>query len=486
MKFKDIHKLLLVNFKYNDSGQIKIYNKDIFSYPKNKKTKFMFWENHTIIDKYNIDMYIEDILTNKQYKNTKIIHPYLFLLSWDKIKNYFNKKYCKSSKCYELIPKYPHLNWSLQTKEILKIIQVIFSNKLFQKYFYNYYKYLSSEEGIIIHESFHKPSNEKTRFITFQLHISKKTYIFLEINNIPHNKEFNNNNSIEIFNKTNTIPIIYNPNKEDMTNIIPKIYQEFANAIYTIDDLDGIKFYLIMLCNTDPEFTEFIIENYNNKYIYIKDIQELLENIYEMKHFSRYIKQLFKDNYILEDEIIYHGIDILSGKVLYSTLDKIFMKLDKKYFKNKNIPVHFCNQYSIIKNNFIKLLNTKLNHSNKYLNIILQDRQDIIQKYNSIKPVNNIIQDQNMYFYNNLSKDIIKKIKTDLSIELHPTYMFLVRQENNYVDKNTFKKISKEVYHESEESGKFICNYRILKNSEWENISKLLNDEQDETTTEEI
>ena len=69
---------------------------------------------------------------------------------------------------------------------------------------------------------------------------------------------------------------------------------------------------------------------------------------------------------------------------------------------------------------------------------------------------------------------IDKIIKNKLDIELHPKYIFLVRKNGYYIDFNTFKKITKSVYDNSEESSTKICNYRFIKKDEWDEIKLFL------------
>lgn len=487
MRMKHLHKLLLNNFKHND-GHLKIYSKNIFSYPKNKKTKNMLWESHTIVPKYNIDLFVEELLTQKQYKNTKVIHPYLIGLSWDVIKVHFNKKYCKSSECYELIPK-DKINFKIQTRESIKIISCILGNKIFKEYFEDYYNYLSSEDGIIIEENVYIPDKEKTRFIDFKLYLSKKINIMIEINEKHHDKKLDNNRAIEIFSRTATMPILYYQNEQDMTNLLPKIYREFSYAISKINKIDGLRFHLILVDNLNPDFVDFIIDNVHKNRIEIKDIQEFLQYKYNMKNFSKYIKQLIADNYIHEDEIEYSGTNVLLGNVNISAMDKIFMRLDNKYFKDKTIPSLFCSQYSLIKNKYIKVLTAQLEHRDRHFKIIFKNRNELVEKYTALKPINSIIQEQNSYLYNNISNDIRNHIKKITNIELHPNYMFLVRQDGYFLDGLTFKKISRAVYHETEETSTNICNYRIIKQEEWNSVKNIIDakifDSETETETEE-
>lgn len=467
------YKLLLDKFNYDiNTNQLKIYNKQIFNYPNNHISKSLQFDSHTVINKYTIDNYINSILTDKKYKNCKLIHPYLLGLAWDKIKNNFRKKHCLTSKCYELNLKSESkkLNFHVYTRELIKIIMTLLSITRLKEHFNEYYNYLLSDKGILIEEKYLE--NNK-RCFDIKIFFDEKIYLILKF--VDDNKELDKNKNIDYLLKNNTIPIYYNYEKQDMTNLIPKILKEFCYAIAKKDIFQAVKFHLIMIDNLEPFFVNFSVDNYKNNNIDMTEIKETLEEV-GMERVSKFIKTLMVDGLLTDEDIEYEGKDILNGTISDYGCDIIFMRLDNKYFKTKeNIAHLLCRQYSIIKQKYIFTIKNLLLHNQNHYKLILENRNKIYQLYENIEPVNNIVIEMNQIFYQIVSEETREEIKEKLEIELHPKYMFLVRQNGSYMDGNNFKKITKKIYHATEESSNNICNYRWMKLDEWEDLKDYLN-----------
>lgn len=469
---KDQSNIILKYFKHDSiRNTIKIYDKTMFLYPKRKKTKSMFWENHNIIDINTIINYIKDLIEDPKYSNVKIIHPFLFLISWNKINKYFVKKRCISSNLYEIIPKVEYknkINYTLQTREILKIISLFMNNKLFINEFNEFFSYLCSEKGIIIQEFY---TQDKHKYINIKIAFSNKIFVYLQINN-----HIQSQYSIDIFLQNGIMPIQYFTEKQDMTNLLPLLLQEFTFSIAKKNIQQAIKFHLIMIDHIEPYWAKFSIDNIDQDKIYITDIKDILE-LYGMNKITKYIKTLIINNILEEDEhIFYNNTDVLKGYVSQIGLDIIFMRLDNKYFQNThNFSSNICTQYSIIKQKYFKTLKNILSHQNKYFNIILENRNKLFKLYENIKPINPIIHEMIELFYKLISSETRQEIYKTLNIELHTTFIFLVRQEGKYIDLNTFKKISKYEYHKNEESSSYICNFRWITTEEWILIKEFIN-----------
>lgn len=474
ISMKRFSKIILEHFSYNQStDQIKLIDKNIFQYPKTKDTKLLFWSNHNIIKKNSIVKFVEELLTSKRYSTCRVIHPYLLALSWNNIKDKFKKKYCESSECYELVPKSDDINFRIQTRECLKIIQKFISLNNFEDHFEQYYNYLLSPKGITVEEIVSINELGKNRYIDIKLSFSDKISIYLEINEKHHDKLKDNNRAIEIFSRTGTMPILYYQNEQDMTNLMPQILKEFAFAISKKDKTQAIKFYLIMIDKLDPFFVNMCLDYHNSDEIKISEINTLLAT-YGMKNFKKYIKSLIKNN-LLDDTIDYEDNNYMDGTVTPTGLDIIFMRLNPEDFANETIAFHMCKQYSQIKQKYINTLQNILDHNDYHFQTIFENRNKLASLYKDISPINNIVEDMLTISYQYINEDSIKYIKTKLNIELHPTYMFLVRQNGRYIDGKTFKKISKATYHATEETSSNITNYRWIKKDEWEKIKEILN-----------
>ena len=477
----DQMKLIQKQFGYNqDANTIRISDKTMFKYPSHKQTKGMFWENHNIINKELVDSYVIDLLTSDSYKNVRVIHPHLFFISYDKIKKFFVKKRCHTSFCYELKLKDEYLgkcNYKIQTRETLKITGLFLNNELFQNEFPEYFSYFFGEKGVSVEEIITVSHLKKNRYIDIKLSFSDKIYIYVEINEKHHSREKDEERAIEIFSKTGTMPVQYYQDTQDMTNILPSLLKEFAFAISKKDILQGLKFYLIMIDNLDPYWVKFSIDNMEEDKIPVSDIQEILE-LCGMSRTSKYIKTLISQGTLDDENISYSGKDVLNGYVTPIGCDIIFMRLENKYFPETdeiNYACHMSKQYSIVKQKYFTTLKNLLSHQNKHFEIIHQNRNELVKLYQEIKPINSIIHEMNDIFYKLVSTDTRKEITKEFKIQLHPTYMFLVRQEGRYINLNTFKKISKAEYHKNEESATNICNYRCITQEEWESIKELLN-----------
>lgn len=476
-----LYKRLLKNFSFQEkTNQLKIYHKNMFNYPKNQNSMAMKFENHTIINKNDIDRTVEKMLTSSNFKNCRVIHPYLLGLSWNNIKGYFNKKYCKSSQCYEIIPKKEYektINYRSQTRETIKIVCLLLENKLLKNNFPEYYNYLFSDRGITVEEKIDIKVPDKKRYIDIKFSFDEKINIFIEINEKHHDKARDKDRAIEIFSKTNTMPIMYYQEEEDMTNLMPKIYLEFCYAIAKTDILQALKFYLIIIDNLDPFFVNFAVDNMTAKRIEVSEINDTLKET-GMTQTSKYIKTLLIDGLLDDDDIDYEGQDVMSGNVSPIGCDLIFMRLENKYFKGyekQNLAQHLCKQYAIIKQKYFKTLQSLLTHQQNHFKIIYKSRNELEQLYQEIKPVNLIIQEMVEILYPLLDQEKIKEINQELEIELHPKHLFLVRQDNNYIESTTFKKITKKKYHETEETSNNIVNYRWMKLEEWELIKEIIN-----------
>lgn len=474
-------KLIRKQFGFNeDNNTIRISDKTIFKYPSHKETKYMFWENHNIIDKNKIDSYILDLLTSIKYKNVRVIHPFLFLISWNIIKKYFVRKKCYTSNCYEIKLKDEYINkinYKIQTRETLKIIGLFMNEPLFKNEFPEYFSYFFGENGVSVEEIITISEFKTNRYIDLKLSFSNKIYIFVEINEKHNSRNKNDERAIQIFSQTGTMPIQYYHDTQDMTNILPFLLKEFAFAISRKNLNQGLKFFLIMVDKLDPYWVKFSVDNFNEDKIPVSDIQEILD-LCGMTRFSKYIKTLIYEGTLDDDNITYKDKDVIKGYVTQIGCDIIFMRLQNKYFPNNdeiNFAVHFSKQYSIIKKKYFNTMKSILSHQNKYFQIIHKNRNQLVKLYQEIKPINSIIHEMNELLYQNISYKIINQIKKEFKIELHPTYMFLVRQEGKYININNFKKISKTEYHKNEESSSNICNYRWITKEEWESIKHFIN-----------
>lgn len=490
IKTNNISKIIKKSFScIDDPTSIKVFDKTIFSYPKHKKLKKMFWNNHNIINIELIEKLTDELLTESKYKGVKIIHPYLILLSWNYIKKYFVKKYCESTICYEINPKIEYadkLNYYTQTRETLKITSILITNNLFKNEFPDYYSYLIGEKGISIQENINTSQLKKTRQVDIKLFFDDKIYIFLKIND-SQQKQTDYTRATEIFNKTGTMPILYYYDKQDMSNLIPKIYREFAYAISKVDINRALKFYLIIINNLNPIWVKFCVDNLNEEQIPISDITDILE-IYGMKNknMSKYIKKLIHSGVLDEDNITYKKNKVLQGYVSQIGCDIIFMRLENKYFSNQNdnYAAEMCKLYSIVKQKYFKTLKGLLTHQQKHFKTIYNNRNDIAKLYDDIKPINNIVHEMNYLFYDMISDETRKEIKKVIGIELHHTFMFLVKQENKFIDKQTFKKVTKADYQTAEETSSYICNHRWITDEEWGEVKELLEKKIIETETE--
>ncbi|ADO67247.1 hypothetical protein crov214 [Cafeteria roenbergensis virus] len=481
LSIKKLHKLLLKKFSYNSStGQLKIYHKNIFNYPKNNKSKGLKFEIHNNIKKDDIDNYVIEMLTSNSYKNCRVIHPYLIGLSWFNVKTFLKVKKCLSSDCNEVVPK-TNLNQSLnyrhQTRETLKIICILLGNKLFEENFPEYYNFLLSDKGVTVEEKINVnlPDNLTKRWVDIKLSFDDKISIYLEINEKHHDKEKDMKRAIEIFTKTNTMPLLYYQDEEDMTNLIPRIYLEICYAIANVDIHQALKFYLIIIDKLDPTFVNFSIDNINYKKIPVNQICLTLKQA-GMTLASKYIKTLIIDGLLQEDDIEYEGTNVLEGTVSQTGCDIIFMRLDNKFFKgleSHNLATHLCKQYALIKQKYFKTLKTMLAHQQNHFKIIFKNRNELEHMFQEIKPVNQIIMEMNEMLYINCNITLLQKIKEEFDIELHPKYLFLVREEGKYLNNRTFKKITKAKYHETEETSNNIVNYRWIKQEEWDTIKTL-------------
>lgn len=477
LSIKKLHKTILKRLSYNDTtGQLKIYHKNMFNYPKNHKSKKFKFESHNNIKIDTIISYVQEMLTSKSYKNCNIIHPYLFGIAWTDIKKNFKVKKCESSQCNEVVLREDYntklLNYKPHTRELLKITCLLLGNKLIETYFSEYYNYLLSDKGITIEEKIHVPY----KWIDIKLSFNDKINICVKINDKHQDKIKEQQQAIEIFNKTNTMPILYYYDTEDMTNIMPKIYLEFCYAIAKTDIYQALKFYLIIIDKLEPFFVNFSINNINSKRINISDITDTLKEA-GMTNISKYIKILIIEGLLGEDDIYYEDKDVLNGNVSQIGCDIIFMRLTNKFFpglEKENIAAHLCKQYAIIKQKYFKTLKDLLSHQQKHFQIIFKNRNELDKKYHDIKPMKLIIQEMVEYLYINFNNnEFIQNIKKELNLELHPKYFFLVREEGKYMDGINFKKISKKKYHETEETSNNIINYRWIKQEEWEEIKNL-------------
>lgn len=114
-----------------------------------------------------------------------------------------------------------------------------------------------------------------------------------------------------------------------------------------------------------------------------------------------------------------------------------------------------------------------LAHQQNHFKIIFKNRNELEHLFQEIKPVNQIIMEMNEMLYINCNITLLQKIKEEFDIELHPKYLFLVREEGKYLNNRTFKKITKAKYHETEETSNNIVNYRWIKQEEWDTIKTL-------------
>ena len=478
---KKLHRLLLDKLSYNpNTGELKIYHKNIFNYPKNNKSKGFRFETHNNIKKDDIDRYVTEMLTSNSYKNCRVIHPYLIGLSWLSIKKLFRVKKCESSQCNEVVPKKDleqPLNYRIQTRETLKIVCLLLGNKLFEDNFPEYYNYLLSDKGITVEEkvNINLPDNSKKRWVDIKFSFDDKICVYIEINEKHHDKVQDEKRAIEIFAKTNTMPLLYYQDEEDMTNLLPRMYLEICYAIARVDVYQALKFYLIIIDKLDPTFVNFSIDNMNKKRIAIQQIYLTLQQA-GMSLASKYIKSLIVNGLLDEDDIEYEGKDVLNGNVSQTGCDIIFMRLENKFFKGyekHNLATHLCKQYAIIKQKYFKTLKTMLTHQQNHFKIIFENRNKLEKLYHEIKPLNPILHEMLEYLYIHHNQEIISQIKEEFDIEIHQKYFFLVRQKGRYIDNRTFKKISKAKYHETEETSNNIVNYRWMKPEEWENIKTL-------------
>jgi len=481
LSMKKLNRLLLNKLCYNiDTGQLKIYYKNMFNHPKNKKSKGFRFESHNNIKKNTIVNYVNEMLISKSYKDCKVIHPYLFSIAWPEIKKFFKVKKTESSFCNEVVPKSEfsqNINYRIQTRETLKITSLILGNKLIEDNFPDYYNYLFSDRGITVEERIdvNIPDVSRKRWVDIKFSFSEKINIYLEINEKHHDKIKDKLRAIEIFSRTNSMPIMYYQDEEDMTNLIPKIYLEMCYAIAKVDTLQALKFYLIVIDKLNPTFVNFSIDNMNSKRIEIQDIYDILK-IYGMKNIKSYISELIKKNLLDEDNIDYEGKDLIGGNVSQIGCDIIFMRLENKYFKDLDkqcLASELCKQYSIIKQKYFKTLKVLLNHQQNHFKIIFENRNELENLYKNIKPINPMIHEMLEILFLNNNEELRDNIKLNFEFEVHPRYFFLIREEGKYIDNRTFKKISKAKYHDNEESSNNIVNYRWMKPEEWDNIKTL-------------
>lgn len=472
-----------------DPMSIKVFDKTIFNYPKYKKLQKMFWNSRNIINIELIQSLTEDLLTNSNYKGVKVIHPYLLLLSWDKIKKFFIRKYCESTNCYEIITKQEldgKINYRVQTRETLKIASILISNTILKEEFPDYYSYLIGEKGISVEEYVSNSSNlKKTKHINIKFSFDDKISILVEINESHKDRDYSR--TVDILSKTGSIPVVYNQDKQDMFNIIPKIYTQFAYSIAKVNVPRAIKFFLIVIEKLNPIWVNFCIDNLNENHIKISEISDMLE-IYgmEKKYFKKYITKLYTSSILDDDNISYYKDKILKGTVTQCGCDILFMRLENKYFSNKdeNFAGEMCKNYSKVKQKYLKTLDIFLSHNSSHFKIISKERNELAKKYKEIKPIKSIIYDMVEIFNDMISEQTLKDISDIVGSEIHPRCLFLVRQENRYIDKHTFEKVTKLDYQSREESSSCICNYRWITEAEWTEVKSFLETKLAETETE--
>ena len=204
-------------------------------------------------------------------------------------------------------------------------------NKKFKIHFNDYYNYLLSDKGIVpeIHYI-----DIGTKYLLIKISLSDKIFINLQIDKIKITEEIKMFHT-ELFSKGEVLPVYYNYQKSDMSNIIPEILNQIVYSIAKKEIYQALKFKLIMIDKIDPFFVNFSINNFNKESISINDIKDTLQEE-GMENFKKYLKKLIKKDLIEE----------LDDKLNISLLDCdiIFMKLEDKYFETP-VARHICKQY---------------------------------------------------------------------------------------------------------------------------------------------
>jgi len=441
----------------------------LFNYPKLTKDNVKLRiDNHNIFPKneiYNLTKYL------LEYKkgNVRCIHPYYLMLSWDEIKDLFNVIECESSNAVELRPKDKDtISWRIQTRETLKIIEQILNNDIFKRYFYDYYHYLILlGTKIEVHNYFSGGNQQYT--CDLELSFSKKSKVVIEINEEHHNEENDLTRARNFLCEHHSYPILYYPEKEDMTNVMPKIWKEVAYAIAKDNLEDGVRLYLILVDGLSPVFVNFIMSQYKKDTISVLEIIEFLEE-QGMKKPHREIKRMINDE-ILDDEITWTKKDLSDAKITPLGMDLIFMRINPAKF---NKAIALSKQYHIIKTKYLDLIQKMVSHNLEHLKILQEGYLDVATKLNSIKNTKHQLPDLCSILYQSC-KD---KIPEEIQSKLHPKYPFLVKEEGTNTLKNEWKKITKKDYHSAEEeSKKYIVNHRFITNEDLKEIKESLGDD---------
>lgn len=452
--------------------------KVLFNYPKLTKSNVKLRiDNHNLISPNEIYKLTEVLLKNRK-GNTRCIHPWYLMLSWSEVSEYFKIIKCESSDSVEIRPKKEfkdEISWRIQTRETLKIMEMLINNKKFERYFYDYYHYLITL-GTKIEVHNYRNSGYQQYTCDLELSFSKKSKIVIEINENHHDKDKDLTRARNFLCDHNSYPILYYPEQEDMTNLMPKIWKEIAFSIAKDNLEDGMKFYLIMVDDLSPVFVDFIIDKKNKENIKVTDIIEFLE-IQGMKNPRREVKHMINEDVFGEDEIFYTKKDLLDATVTPFGMDLIFMRLRVSKFKN---AILLAKQYHIIKNKYFKIMEDVLSHKENHLKVFEEGYLDVSKKYSEVKNTKHQLPELCSILYQNCKDNIPE----DIQEKLHPNYPFLVKEKGTHILKEEWKKISKKDYQKTEEeSKKHILNHRFINNNDLKEIKEGL--EPIEESTEE-
>jgi hypothetical protein len=467
----------VIRFFSANNGKFRISDESklaLFQYPRTILNSELKNNNHVFIDKSFINKLTKSLLFESKYNKVRCIHPFLLLLSWEEINSNFDIIHCVSSDCVELREKDKKLNWVIQSRETLKIMELILNNFKFKKFFQVYYDYLilngTSLEEVISYEN-------KTRHSDLKLALTNKSHILVEINEKHHDKVKDLKRANEIFLHYGTMPIMYYQEEEDMTNLMPRIWKELSYSLAKSNKLEAIRFHLIMVDNLDAIFVNLITTFMNQDKIPIKNIVEVLE-AKEMKKPLRYLKYLINESILEPDKTIFYEEEFEEGYVSNLGMDLIFMRVYTKYFEEPSMATEFCQEYSKIKTKYLNILSEILNQEERHLNILKEGYQELNTQINDITPVHPYITE--------IASNLYTKHQSEFpsSLNLHPSHFFLVRDEKSYIKKYTWKKVSKSNYHENEESSCIIPHYRFIKENEYQEIISYLDNPEDTEETE--
>jgi len=410
----------------------------------------------------------------KKLPRSRAAHPYIFFLFHSELKEYgLEFKYFKDVDTFEIRSKTLHIREQIQ--ESFKIVERILSDNTLEILSPDLFNYCFKENGIKIEERVVTGLNRVNyRMIDMTMQISKKSKVYLEINEHHHDKELDLERTVEIYIKHNTHPVMIYKEEEDFEEIIKNVWREIAFGLFEENCQDALVIYLNKVDNFDLSLSKFFVEIQTNlieknKAIPIKNIKKFLSK-QEFKHFYKFVKKMIESDDLNDKE---HFVKLDLDNIQDSSLNKhgydTLLMLPRKddWYRSKELKKCF----SDFKSNYLVLVKKLMSSQYDRISVL----REACVNYRSLS----ILTDSTFMCLQNLIAKNSDLIYQKLGIKLHSKVWCFKYYKGGripfYELEKIFNKNVIDYIKLNNETKKNILNYQLLDDQELESIVDLIN-----------